>query len=80
MFTVLMAPIPAGFTEQTQKIDPQGSRRVGLYQRFTGSAAAELFLLKQGNNSSYPDKIIQKFRPGQKETKVPTRTSISRNI
>lgn len=49
MIAVLMAPIPDGFTEQTQKIDPRRFRQARLYQRFTGSdvererAAAEEF-------------------------------------
>lgn len=37
MSAVLMAPIPSGFTEQTQKIGPRRSRQAFLYERFTGS-------------------------------------------
>ena len=37
MSAVLMAPIPAGFTELAPKIGPRRSRQAFLYERSTGS-------------------------------------------
>lgn len=63
MFAVLMAPITAGFTEQTQKIDPRSSRQARLYQRVTGSDARGTACLKGPGPT-----------PAQEPLRVPTLT------